>query len=49
MNPIANSKIKEVIDYLNVDIENPVDTPVSRAKQQKGLEVCRATAEMMTV
>ncbi len=50
MNEIANSKIKEVIDYLHVDLERPaVDTPSSRVEQQKGLEVRRATAEMLTV
>ena len=48
MNPIANCKIKEVINYLCVDIEDPVDTPVSRAEQQKGLEVFRKTMLMLS-
>lgn len=48
MNAIANSKIKEVINYLHIDIEDPVDTPVSRAEQQKGLEVFRKTMLMLS-
>lgn len=50
MNPIANGKIKEVIDYLHVDLEYPaVDTSSSRQQQQKGLEVFRDTMNMLTV
>ena len=37
MNDIANGKVQEVLDYLCIDLENPVDTAASRAKQQKGL------------
>lgn len=49
MNPIANSKTQEVLDYLCIDLENPVDTSASRAEQQKGLEVFRQTMIMLTV
>lgn len=49
MNAIANSKTQEVINYLCIDLENPVDTSTSRAKQQKGLETFRKTMSMLTV
>lgn len=49
MNPIANSKTQEVLDYLCINLENSVDTSASRAEQQKGLEVFRQTMIMLTV
>ena len=38
MNPIANKKEAEILDYLSNDIEEAVDTPACYCEQQKGIK-----------
>lgn len=38
MNPIANKKESEILDYLSNDIEEAVDTSAHYCKQQEGIE-----------
>lgn len=47
MNPIANKKEAEILDYLSSDIGKTVDTNASRCYQQKGIEIFAKTSQLL--